>query len=220
MHSIYCAYAETMQTQLREFGCTLSSNGRSNVSINEVFDHLDIPYYPKTSVEGVAHFIHFSEALLTPDTPKNEVFRIAKEQMSKVCQAYADAKLFTYFFRSSFLIMRQLKGLQSCLSSKKVISLITCHISAQESSIANMLTKTCFAYARHMMMSSLTKSMTCNDLLVSNILCLLLQRSLGDRLKLISMHLWTIGIRAITVVCSLTSLHVFIGKQKCFLGMA
>jgi hypothetical protein len=81
----YDAYAECMQNQLQEFGCTLSSNGRSKVSINEVFDHLDVPYYPKTSLDGVAHFIHYSSPLLTPDTLRDEVFRIAKEQMSKVC---------------------------------------------------------------------------------------------------------------------------------------
>ncbi len=87
-----------MQEQLRDIGCTLSSNSRSKVSINEVFDHLDIPYYLKTSLEGVAYFIHYSNPLLTPNTSKDEVFRIAREQMSKVCRAYAVVILFTYIF--------------------------------------------------------------------------------------------------------------------------
>ena len=78
-----------MQNQLRDFGFTLCSNGRSKVFINKVFDHLDIPYYPKTSLEGVAHFVHFSDPLLTNDASTSEVYKIAKEQMSKVCRAYA-----------------------------------------------------------------------------------------------------------------------------------
>jgi hypothetical protein len=77
-----------VQDQLRDFGCTLCSNGRSKVSINEVFDHLDIPYYPKTSLEGVVHFVHFSNPLLMNNTLTSKVYKIAKEQMSKVYRAY------------------------------------------------------------------------------------------------------------------------------------
>ncbi|KAH8586740.1 hypothetical protein B0O99DRAFT_695204 [Bisporella sp. PMI_857] len=89
------AYAEDVPTvppiimglsasSIKSFGCTLSSNGRSSVAIKEVFDHLDIPYYPKTSSEGVGHFVHFAEPLFSLDASKSDVFRIAREQMSKI----------------------------------------------------------------------------------------------------------------------------------------
>ncbi|KAH8591879.1 hypothetical protein B0O99DRAFT_674900 [Bisporella sp. PMI_857] len=69
---------------VKSFGCTLSSNGRPSVSIKEVFDHLDIPYYPNTSSEGDGHFVHFAEPLFSLDATKSDVFRIAREQMSKI----------------------------------------------------------------------------------------------------------------------------------------
>ncbi len=73
-----------MQDQLQDFGYTLYSNSRSKVSINKVFDHLNIPYYPKTSFKSVAHFVHFLDPLLINDTLMSKVYKIVKEQISKV----------------------------------------------------------------------------------------------------------------------------------------
>lgn len=77
-----------MQDDLQEFGVTLCRSSRHSISINEVFDHLDIPYYPKTSLNGIAHFIHFSTSLVHPEMSKKEVYQVALEQMSKVCSLY------------------------------------------------------------------------------------------------------------------------------------
>lgn len=52
-------------------------------------DHSDIPSYPETSQKGIAHFVHFLEPLLSPETAKGEVLKIMSRLMSKVSSAYA-----------------------------------------------------------------------------------------------------------------------------------
>jgi hypothetical protein len=77
-----------MQDMIREFGCVVSSNHRSTISVDNVYDHFDIPSYPKTSATGVAHFVHFPSPLIQDGDSKTEVHKAMSRQMSKVCSAY------------------------------------------------------------------------------------------------------------------------------------
>jgi hypothetical protein len=44
-----------------------------------------MPYYPKTSIEGIAHFISYSDPLLKEGSTQQEAYNIAKAEISKVC---------------------------------------------------------------------------------------------------------------------------------------
>ena len=88
-----------MQDMVREFGCVISSNHRSTVSVDSVYDHFDVPSYPKTSATGVAHFIHFPSPLIQEGDSKSEVHKAMTRQMSKVCTAYAGYMLHLTFYR-------------------------------------------------------------------------------------------------------------------------
>jgi hypothetical protein len=44
-----------------------------------------MPYYPKTSAEGVAHFISYSTPLLPENCTSEQAYAIAKAEISKVC---------------------------------------------------------------------------------------------------------------------------------------
>lgn len=52
-----------------------------------------MPSYPKTSIEGVGHFIHIKNPVAL-DGP-TDAYGLAKELMSKVCYAYARHTLLT-----------------------------------------------------------------------------------------------------------------------------
>lgn len=89
IHSGCRVYAKSIQEDIQQFGCILSSNGRSKVSIDQIYDHIDIPSYPKTSINGVGHFIHFETPIIQDSSTASEIYHIAKRQMSKVYSAYA-----------------------------------------------------------------------------------------------------------------------------------
>ena len=78
-----------MQSMLQEFGCVISTNNRSVVSVNTVYDHFDIPSYPQTSATGIAHFVHFRSPLIQNGASKAEARKAVDRQISKVCYAYA-----------------------------------------------------------------------------------------------------------------------------------
>jgi len=78
-----------MQSMLQEFGCVISTNNRSVVSVNAVYDHFDIPSYPQTSVTGIAHFVHYRSPLIQNRASSAEARKAADRQISKVCCAYA-----------------------------------------------------------------------------------------------------------------------------------
>jgi hypothetical protein len=82
------AYANLIQEDIQQFGCILSSNGRSKVSIGQIYDHIDIPSYPKTSINGVGHFIHFETPIIQDSSTASEIYYIAKRQMSREYSAY------------------------------------------------------------------------------------------------------------------------------------
>lgn len=76
------------------FGCIISRSARSVVSIEGAEDHLDIPPYPRTTREGVGHFVHYGEPLICHNTPKKEVGKIMLQLMSKVYPIYAQYMLY------------------------------------------------------------------------------------------------------------------------------
>jgi hypothetical protein len=69
---------------IQQYGAVICTNGRFAVSATEVFDHLDIPAYPKTSVTGVIHFVHFQKPLLGEDASLTEARDVIAKHMSKV----------------------------------------------------------------------------------------------------------------------------------------
>jgi|HubBroStandDraft_2_1064218.scaffolds.fasta_scaffold183831_1 hypothetical protein len=73
-----------MQASIEEHGAIISSNGRNSVKVEGARDHQSMPSYPETSIEGIAHFIHFNEPLITSETSKDEVIKIITRQMSNV----------------------------------------------------------------------------------------------------------------------------------------
>jgi hypothetical protein len=82
------AYAEGIQNT-EQFGLVLSSNGRSTVSVTEVYDTTSIPPYPMTSDSGVAYFIHYEKLICNPGCTAQEAQVQIGKQMSQVCLAYA-----------------------------------------------------------------------------------------------------------------------------------
>jgi hypothetical protein len=62
-----------MQDMIREFGCVISSNYQNTISVNNVYNHFDVPNYPKTSATGVAYFVHFPGPLIQDRDLKAEV---------------------------------------------------------------------------------------------------------------------------------------------------
>ena len=88
-----------MQNTLGAYGCVALRNGKHVIAFNEVQDHWDMPYYPKTSQHGILHCIHPSRPLIPLEATAAEVFAVAKREMSKVrtlntCSAYADISRF------------------------------------------------------------------------------------------------------------------------------
>ena len=83
------AYADNIQSTLQQFGAIISSNRRSHITVQGAQDHIDVPAYPETTPEGIAHFIHFAKPLIDKDTPRRDVLQIMTQHMSKVCRAYA-----------------------------------------------------------------------------------------------------------------------------------
>jgi hypothetical protein len=73
-----------------------------------------MPYYPKTSREGIAHFISYLDPLLKEGSTQQEAYNIAKAKISKVCLTYTEHMHTIYIyllnpFRFSFLYtIRQL----------------------------------------------------------------------------------------------------------------
>jgi hypothetical protein len=74
---------------IQEYGCIFSTNGRSHISVSQVYDYYDIPAYPKTSLDGIAHFVTFSSPIIPITATLPEVIPILTQQMSKVSVAYA-----------------------------------------------------------------------------------------------------------------------------------
>ncbi len=66
----------------------ISSNGRHIVLATEAIDHFDMPLYPKTSITGVIHFISHSTPLIQENSTINEVYKVAKAEISKACAEY------------------------------------------------------------------------------------------------------------------------------------
>jgi hypothetical protein len=66
-------------------------------------------YYPKTSREGIAHFISYLDPLLKEGSTQQEVYNIVKAEISKVYLIYTEhMRILTYIyllnpFRFSFL---------------------------------------------------------------------------------------------------------------------
>ena len=81
-------YAKCTQDLIQEYGAVVSTNGRSRISVTESFDHLDVPAYPKTSADGVIHFVHFASPLIGTDASKAEAKGMISKHMSKVCITY------------------------------------------------------------------------------------------------------------------------------------
>ena len=90
-----------------------------------MFDHIDIPYYLKTSLKGVTHFVHFASPLITPDSSNDKVFQVAKEQISKVYSIYTLLILSLIFPRFNSLTSKYYNQLQSYQSLKTVTKLTT-----------------------------------------------------------------------------------------------
>ena len=53
-----------MQDMIREFGCVVSSNYQSTISVDNVYNYFDISNYLKTSATGVAYFVYFLSPLI------------------------------------------------------------------------------------------------------------------------------------------------------------
>ena len=87
MHSsgICSANADSSPDPSQDLGFILSSNGRHIILANEAIDHFDMPFYPKTSIGGVIHFISYSTPLIQEDSTIEQVYKVAKAEMSKAC---------------------------------------------------------------------------------------------------------------------------------------
>jgi hypothetical protein len=55
------------------------------ISADEAIDHFDMPFYPKTSIGGVVHFISHSTPLIQEDSTIEQVYKVAKAEISKAC---------------------------------------------------------------------------------------------------------------------------------------
>ena len=144
---------------LQEFGYIISSNHQSTISMNAVYDHFDILSYPKTSIVGVAHFVHFPTPLIQEGDSKVEVQHAVNQQMSKVCVAYIEDMLNLTAYRSNSYSLDTILILQIYKCSARIIGIKISKYSivygnALESNIVNMPTKMCSVYAMHMTMSS------------------------------------------------------------------
>ena len=90
------AYAEHIQSTLRDYGALISSNGKRQVIVQEAIDHIMIPEYPATAETGIAHFINVTNPLLSIDADKETVRKVIKQYMSKVSIAYTHRILYLY----------------------------------------------------------------------------------------------------------------------------
>jgi hypothetical protein len=70
--------------------------------VDNVYDHFDVPNYPKTSATSVAHFVHFPSPLIQDGDSKVEVQKAINRQVSKVCAAYAGCMLNLTCYRFNF----------------------------------------------------------------------------------------------------------------------
>lgn len=89
-------YSNYTQDLIEQFGAVVSSNGRNKVKIEEVQDHLLIPEYPHTSVEGILHFIHLARSPLPTPGSENvtkEIFEMFTQLTSEVSSLYLLHKL-------------------------------------------------------------------------------------------------------------------------------
>jgi hypothetical protein len=95
-----------MQDMIQEFGCVVSSNHQSIVSVDNVYNYFNVLNYPKTSAISVAHFVHFLSLLIQDRDLKAEVQKAINQQMSKVCIAYTRCILnLTYYKFNSHSIV-------------------------------------------------------------------------------------------------------------------
>src|SRR5271166_2318362 len=148
-----------MQDMAREFGCVISGHCQSTISVDSVYDHFDVPSYPKTSVMGIAHFVHFPSPLIQEGALKPEVHKVMNRQMSKVCVAYAEymPNLTSYRFNSHSIVIISIPPIFKSLARIIRIKIIRhgiVHRSVLESNIVNMPIRMYYAYAQHTMMSS------------------------------------------------------------------
>jgi hypothetical protein len=77
-----------MQDMIQQYRAIISSNRRSRVIVTSVFDHLDIPPYPKTSANRIIHFVSLQGLLLNDNASLLEARAFIAKHMSKVCYAY------------------------------------------------------------------------------------------------------------------------------------
>ena len=71
---------------IKDQGAIISSNGRSQIAVNEVADHLTIPDYPKTARHGIVHFIHSRNPIEATD--ETSICKTFIKQALNVSSAY------------------------------------------------------------------------------------------------------------------------------------
>ena len=84
--NICIADANGLQDMIREQGAIISSNGRSQIAVREVADHLTIPDYPETTRDGILHFIHSRNPIEATD--ESSIRKTFIKQASNVSSAY------------------------------------------------------------------------------------------------------------------------------------
>jgi hypothetical protein len=141
---------------IQEYGCVISSNYQRTISVDSVYDHFDIPSYPKTSATGIAHFVHFQSPLIQEGASKAEVNKAMNRQMSKVCCAYAKymPNLTSYRFNSRFAVLILI--LRICVFLDRITrTKTTKHGMVRgdvlELNIVNILIQKYYVHAQHMM---------------------------------------------------------------------
>jgi len=90
------AYAENIQSTLRDHRALISSNGKHQVIVQKAIDYIIMPKYPVTRKEGIAHFIYKATPLLSIDADKETVREVIKQYMLKVYNTHARYMLYLY----------------------------------------------------------------------------------------------------------------------------
>ena len=94
--SLEQAYAEHIQSTLRDYRALVSSNGKRQVIVQKAINYIIMPEYPATGKTGIAHFISVINPLLSIDTDKETVHKVIKQYILKVSITYTEHMLYLY----------------------------------------------------------------------------------------------------------------------------
>ena len=134
--------------------------------MNKIYDSLDIPSYPKTSEDGVAHFIHFDTPLVQEGCTSSDAYHLAKQQMSKASLVYTMyiSGLLYNRFNSHGKQTGKGQRIFQYLGTKRKNTVSISHgislTSVQELSTMSICIRMCCVYALYIIKSIFQKFMT------------------------------------------------------------